>query len=494
MLISAAEIWHHHSMKQPWGWAALALGVVLVVSCSDSQTNQDRSLSEGGGSSGGQFVAGAPGAPGVAGGSEAAGASGVAVGSGAAGASGVSVGSEAAGAGSAGWQSTGTGGTDIEGGASNPDRAGAAGDEAGAGAGGAAIEAGPVTAIGVGYLFACAVVHGKARCWGDNRSGQVGNGSIAPEESIFDAPPSDVAGLSSPVSSISVGYYHACALVAGSVWCWGLNQHGQLGNGSVATSPVPVRVETLGSSVVAVSAGANHTCAQLQNSTVYCWGYNAMGQLGDNSRIDRHVPTAVIAPGTGLSAVDAGEYQTCALTRDDTGGAGGEGGSSSESVLCWGQNNIDASPMIPTAIEETSGASVVSTGGNQACALFGNQIACWGINHYGVIAEWTLIDKSAVPLVRPDFSGLSAISAGAGRNCAIKKGAAFCWGTNHGGEVGDGTTAEERRSPTPVVGLGSGVTAIDAGGGELACAVANGHAYCWGRPGRTPVLVQGLEL
>jgi alpha-tubulin suppressor-like RCC1 family protein len=451
-------------MKQRWDRVSAGiLSVGLAVSCGDSQTNQAPVPSLDGGSAGEPFVAGAP---------TTAGASG----------------------GSAGLPSIETGGTGGEGGARKAEP-GAAGDEGQAGAGGAAIEAGPVTAIGVGYLFACAVVHGKVRCWGDNRSGQVGNGSVAPEDSFEETPPSEVKGLGSPVSSISVGYYHACALVAGGVWCWGLNQHGQLGNDSVATSPVPVSVESLGSDVVALSAGANHTCAQLKDGTVYCWGYNEMGQLGDNSRLDRHVPTPVHAPETGLSAVDAGEYQTCALTQANTDGAGGEGGSSSSNaVLCWGQNNIGASPAVPTAIEETSGASFVSTGGNHACMLHGNEAACWGINHYGVVAEETWIDDSAVPVVRPDFSGLSALSAGAARNCAIKDGAAFCWGTNHGGEVGDGSAAEERRSPTPVAGLGDGVTAIDAGGGELACAIANGHAYCWGRPGRTPVLIQGLEL
>jgi alpha-tubulin suppressor-like RCC1 family protein len=163
-------------------------------------------------------------------------------------------------------------------------------------------------------------------------------------------------------------------------------------------------------------------------------------------------------------------------------------------VLCWGQNNIDGSPTIPTAIEETTGTTVVSTGGNHACVLVGNEAACWGINHNGVIDEQTWVVDSAVPQVRPNFSGLSAISAGAARTCAIQQGGAYCWGTNHGGEVGDGSAVEERRSPTPVVGLDKGVTAIDAGGGELACAIANGQAYCWGRPGRTPVLVQGLEL
>jgi alpha-tubulin suppressor-like RCC1 family protein len=447
-------------MKEVWGWIPAGIvGVGLALSCGDSQTHSGPE--KNGGGAGAPFVAGASAVGGTSGGS-------------------------------AGSHSMGSGGTIEQGGSRNAEQAGAAGDDAELGAGGAAIEAGPVTAIGVGYLFACAVVHGRARCWGDNRAGQLGNGTIAPEDSTEQAPPSDVKGLGSPVSSISVGYYHACALLAGSVWCWGLNQHGQLGNDSVTISPEPVSVVSLGSSVVALSAGANHTCAQLKNAAVYCWGYNEMGQLGDNSRFDRHVPTPVLAPETGLSAVDAGEYQTCALT--PANGAGGEGGSSSSSVLCWGQNNIDGSPTIPTAIEETTGTTVVSTGGNHACVLVGNEAACWGINHNGVIDEQTWVVDSAVPQVRPNFSGLSAISAGAARTCAIQQGGAYCWGTNHGGEVGDGSAVEERRSPTPVVGLDKGVTAIDAGGGELACAIANGQAYCWGRPGRTPVLVQGLEL
>jgi alpha-tubulin suppressor-like RCC1 family protein len=350
------------------------------------------------------------------------------------------------------------------------------GGEGGLGDGGetSTVNEGPVDAISVGYWHACATVHQSVHCWGANSEGQLGNGSTVDSDT-----PVDVQGLGSGVVAISTGYFHACALVGGEVWCWGLNQHGQLGTGTLQSSSVPVRVEALGSNVTAISAGGNHTCATV-NGAAYCWGYNALAQVGDGTRVDRLTPVPVVGLSAGVTALDAGEYQTCAV----------HGGT----VVCWGQNaGAVHSDLTPAEVADTGGTYAVTTGGNLTCALrkddalggdggssgrSASEPICWGTGQYGALGDGQG-KSSATPVALFGLTSADQISAGPEFGCAIAHGAAYCWGSNIWAAVGDGTVAE-RDVPTPVSGLGSGVTAISAGGESHNCAIAHGQVYCWG--------------
>jgi alpha-tubulin suppressor-like RCC1 family protein len=138
---------------------------------------------------------------------------------------------------------------------------------------------------------ACAIASGGAQCWGDNEYGEVGNGST----SATIPSPAAVSGLSTGVSAISVGNYHTCALLSGgTVKCWGYNTYGELGNGLVTASSVPVAASTL-TGVTAISAGGLHTCAITSaGQAVQCWGYNASGQIGNSSTATAMTPTPVV--------------------------------------------------------------------------------------------------------------------------------------------------------------------------------------------------------
>ena len=176
-----------------------------------------------------------------------------------------------------------------------------------------------------GLYHTCALLStGAVKCWGYNPHGQTGDGTTTTPRTT----PVDVSGLSSGVTAISAFYYHTCALLStGAVKCWGLNTFGQLGDNSQTTRLTPVDVSGLSSGVDAISAGVYHTCAVLSTGAVKCWGYNPYGQLGDNSQTNRLTPVAVSGLSSGVTAISAGYLHSCAFL-------------STGAVKCWGGNNF----------------------------------------------------------------------------------------------------------------------------------------------------------
>ena len=149
-----------------------------------------------------------------------------------------------------------------------------------------------VTAVTAGYGFSCAVVNGGAQCWGGNELYSTLGNSTVTKSPV----PIQVEGLTSGVTAIAAGYIYACAVVGGEVWCWGdWGGHGQLGNGTMTGSPLPVQVQGLTSGVTAIATDEAHTCA-LVNNGVQCWGGNFRGELGNNSTADSPLPVHVQFP------------------------------------------------------------------------------------------------------------------------------------------------------------------------------------------------------
>jgi alpha-tubulin suppressor-like RCC1 family protein len=138
----------------------------------------------------------------------------------------------------------------------------------------------------------------------------------------------DVSGLQSGVVAITARYLHACALTAtGGVKCWGGNQAGELGDGTYTQRNTPIDVVGLTSGVVAISAGTDHTCAQLADGSVRCWGRNDIGgQLGNGNAINSPTPVSVIGLDAPVLSLAAGGYFSCA--REAVG------------VECWGDKRL----------------------------------------------------------------------------------------------------------------------------------------------------------
>jgi alpha-tubulin suppressor-like RCC1 family protein len=183
---------------------------------------------------------------------------------------------------------------------------------------------GPTIAIAGGNIFTCALTAaGAAMCWGGNNVGQLGDGTTTNR-----ATPATVSGLGADVAAISTGANHACALKNnGEVWCWGRNADRNLGDGTNVQRTTPVQVAGLGGAATAVAAGDSQTCA-LVGSDVKCWGRGLEGQLGQGSNSSSGVPVSVslnLGAGVGVQSLKAADSATCILTTIGT-------------VWCWGRN------------------------------------------------------------------------------------------------------------------------------------------------------------
>jgi alpha-tubulin suppressor-like RCC1 family protein len=333
------------------------------------------------------------------------------------------------------------------------------------------------TGISAGGSSTCALVaYGGIDCWGFNGDGELGNGTMANSST-----PVAVSGIIG-ATSVNTGYKHTCALIgSGSVSCWGANEVGELGNGTLASSSTPVAVSAL-SGVVANSSGAAHTCAVLTDGTVYCWGDNEVGELGLGV-LNQVAPYGLSSPEQviGISnavGVSAGFLHTCVLI------SGG-------SIECWGYNadgqvgnntvtavRPHAEPF-PVHVVGITDALAISAGNFHTCALIADgKVKCWGyIVPSDLVADELL--NSPVPQQTAGIEHAIAISSGAVHTCAlIAGGTVKCWGANEYGQLGDGTTQDSAK-PVTVVGIRNAVSI--SSGGFHSCAVLTGGAVkCWG--------------
>ncbi len=332
-----------------------------------------------------------------------------------------------------------------------------------------------VQTISVAGLHTCALtMGGGVKCWGWNGAGQLGDGTIT--DRLI---PTDVSTLDSNVKSISSGTEHTCAVtMGGGVKCWGQNFFGELGIGTTTTRMMTaVDVGSLNISITAISSGYGHTCALTSAGAVKCWGYNKYGQLGDGTDISRWTPVDVIGLNSGVQAISAGGYHTCALT---TGGA----------VKCWGRNSSNElgdgttierwAPVNVSGL--TGGVQAVAAGGSHACVLTeSGGVKCWGWNGHGQVGDGTTTNRSAPTDVSSLGSGIQSVASGYDHTCALTLGGGVkCWGDNDFGELGDGTTSR-RRIPVDVSGLGSNAQAVTTGHGHTCALTVEGGVKCWGR-------------
>ncbi len=340
---------------------------------------------------------------------------------------------------------------------------------------------GGVKAISVGEGHSCALTSGGGvKCWGFNSDGQLGDGTTD-ERHI----PIDVSGLTSGVKAISAGGKHTCALTnQGKVKCWGGNEDSKLGDTTIIDRHTPVLVGELSTGMKAISAGDHHTCALSAGGAVKCWGMNDLGQLGDGTTTRLLPPVDVVGLTSGVVEVSANYQYTSALT--NTGGVKYWGNRFSGSNDP-GDNFENTNKSIPVDIEGlTSGVQAISTGKYHTCAVTeADGVKCWGYNGLGQLGDGTTDDSlTPVDVVGLTDTVITDISAGDDHTCALTvEGEVKCWGKNVSGQLGNGETTNSS-TPVDVIGLTDVVVVDISASAYHTCAVTEaGGVRCWGGNG-----------
>jgi alpha-tubulin suppressor-like RCC1 family protein len=341
--------------------------------------------------------------------------------------------------------------------------------------------------ISNGTETACSVVVERAYCWGHNESGEIGDGTVI--DSAVPVPVDTSGALAGKaVTDISTDHETTCAVAQGRAYCWGSNAYGLLGDGSTTDSTTPVAVSTTGAlygrTVTSISVGHFMVCA-VADGNAYCWG---QGPLGDGSESSSFVPVAVYDEGAlsdgAVSAISVGNFGACVI-------AG--------SIYCWGYNSYGSlgDGSYTDSLTPTVGGfgrsplgtfTALSVKGFSACVVEDGEPYCWGDNSNGQLGNGFAWSDSNSP-VEVDVSGVlsgatvTAVSVGDSHTCAVADGATYCWGDNAEGELGNGLSGSGSDVPLAVdmSGAMNGLTASSVGALESStCAIADNTPFCWG--------------
>ena len=310
--------------------------------------------------------------------------------------------------------------------------------------GGALIPVTGGTLIVSGLGHSCMTYNnGQVVCWGLNESGQLGDGTtVDKSEAVY------VKNLTG-VFNLTAGSKHTCALTAsGEIWCWGENSSGQLGDGSTTNSSIPVKVTGLPDQVLSITAGEEFTCAQLMNQEVWCWGKNNLGQLNDGTTTNQTSP--VKSKLTAMLAQISGG-QGLLLGSDVLG-----------SVSEWVKAQAEAVKLLENSLSISA-----NRWGETGCAVSADgSVKCWGSDLTSALVV------GALPALE--------VGSGLDHNCSINSDQTVsCWGSNGSGQLGNGTN-KDSDSATLVKNLA--LTRALAVGAHHTC-VLSGTGYtamCWG--------------
>ena len=285
---------------------------------------------------------------------------------------------------------------------------------------------------------------------------------------------------------IAAGFFHSLALKAdGSVWAWGYNGNGQLGDGSKIERAAPVEVLPPGSGVIQIAAGKIYSLALKADGSVWAWGNNAWGQMGDGTKTDRLSPISVLPPGSNVIKIAAGKDFAFALKKD--GSVWGWGTNDSHQLGPERTDNLgEPEYFIRSPIQVMapgSGVIELTAGDRFALAVKGDgSVWAWGNNERGQLANGTAGERKWPPVQAiPPGSGVIAIAAGTRFSLALKKdGSVWSWGSNQFGQLGDGTLDIDRPAPQRILPPGSGIVAIAAGVSHTLALKKNGSILAWG--------------
>jgi alpha-tubulin suppressor-like RCC1 family protein len=286
---------------------------------------------------------------------------------------------------------------------------------------------------------------GTLWAWGDNRFGQLGDGTRARRTS----PVQVLTG----VAAVATGTQHSLALKAdGTAWAWGFSSYGQVGDGTTVDHPTPVQIM---SEVMAIAGGGNQSFAVKQDNSLWAWGWNYSGQLGDGTRTSRLTPVEIM---TEVKEVAASDSHTVALKTDG-------------SLWEWGGGW--RFQLIP--VQVLTDVAAVAAGYASTFALrTDGSLWAWGTNESGQLGDGTTTPRESPVQV---MSEVAAVAAGFSSTFALKTdGSLWAWGANTFGQIGDGTNTN-RSTPVQVL---SGVAAMAGDYYHTIAFRTNGSLWAWG--------------
>jgi len=314
----------------------------------------------------------------------------------------------------------------------------------------AAATASPVVALSAGDEHTCALhADGVVQCWGSNTFGQLGN----PEVETTAVPVPVALPADAHVTAIATGAFHTCAVTQDHrVFCWGYNGGGSIGIGDMPSQLSPALVTLAPTDAVAsdVTAGGFTSCVLLSNGRAQCWGRNQYGEVGDGTVALRNTPTPVVGIGDAVD-IDAGTNHVCVLrsvgraqcwgrsldgrTADSTfanvaqvsaGGAHTCLRTTVGALRCWGANTYGQ--LTPNNI--SGGVSDVATGGFHTCiASDGGVVVCWGEASFGQLGVSSIVSEG---------HRVEEVAAGFRHTCArLDDASVWCWGNSVAGQAGD---------------------------------------------------------
>ena len=327
-----------------------------------------------------------------------------------------------------------------------------------------------------GYDFTCSrKSDGTVWCWGKDEFGQLGNSGFGSDKKVA----RKVYGLTN-AADICVGYQHACAVKSdGKMYCWGKGTDDRLGFGTTENQFSPVEVKNI-SNAVSCSLGTSHSCVELSDKTTRCWGNAASGQLGNGQLSTTNMTIPVSVYGISNAAqISAGGTHACAVL--DNG-----------SIACWGSGlngelgiKLVGSKSTPVIVPVSGTFTQVSAGYGHTCALKNDgTVWCFGDNDYGQLGDNSTTDSFSAVQVN-SITTAKQISTGNDFSCALlTDNYTKCWGYNSHGQLGDRSNTDRL---TPVNVKLSNANNLDnvrsiSSNKYTSCAVLNNNnAYCWGK-------------
>jgi len=270
-------------------------------------------------------------------------------------------------------------------------------------------------------------------CWGYNNYGEVGDGTT-----VNKTAPVQVSG-GGTWKDVSSGAYHTCAIKNDdTLWCWGYNNSGQVGDGTSTTRTTPRQIVS-GTTWQSIDLGFSHSCALKSDNTFWCWGYNAHGQLGTGNTSNQNVPTQISGGGV-WKQISTDETRSCGIKLDDT-------------LWCWGTgllgNGNNAPVYTPTAIASNDTWLQIAAGGSHICGIKTNgTLWCWGNDDYMQIGDMNNALTKPMPTEVYGNTTWKQVSLGWMHTCGIKTNdTLWCWGKGSNGQLGYGFTYNNQYVP-----------------------------------------------